>query len=66
MEVDAGTVQRAEWYMVKLLYSGKLIKREISIRKALDYALKKYHKYESIDGILQENITRLHQMRMRK
>ena len=66
MEVDAGTVQRAEWYMEKLLYSEKLIKREISIRKVLDYALKKYHKYERIDGILQENITRLHQMRMRK
>lgn len=40
--------------MGKPLYSGKLIKREISIRKALDYALKKYHKYESIDGIIED------------
>ncbi len=54
VEVDAGTVQRAGWYMGKPLYSGKLIKREISIRKALDYALKKYHKYESIDGIIED------------
>ena len=32
VEVDAGTVQRAGWYMGKPLYSGKLIKREINMK----------------------------------
>ena len=54
VEVDGKTVQRAGWYMGKPLYSGKLIKREIRIGKALDYAVKKYHKYESVDGIIED------------
>ena len=54
VEVDSQTVQRAGWYMGKTLYSGKMIKREISIRKALNYAVNKYHKYESIEEIIQD------------
>ena len=33
---------------------GKTVIFGISIRKALDYALEKYHKYESIDGIIED------------
>ena len=54
VEADAKTVQKAGWYMGRPLYSGKLIKREVSMRKALNYAVNKYHKYESIDGIIQD------------
>lgn len=54
VEVDELTVQRTGWYMGKELYSGKLFKREVSVRKALHYAVNKYHKYESIDEIIQD------------
>ena len=54
VEVDGQAVQRAGWYMGKVLYSGKLYRREISIRKAIMYALNKYHRYENLDGVIQD------------
>ena len=54
VEADAMDVQQAGWYMGKPLYSKKLIKKEVSIKKALKYAIKKYQKYENLDDIIEE------------
>lgn len=53
-EVSTLEVQQAGWYMGKPLYSEGLIKREISIRKALKRAADKYHRYENINDIVEE------------
>lgn len=53
-EADVLEVQQAGWYMGKPLYSGKLIRREVSIRKALKHAVDKYHRYENMNDIVEE------------
>lgn len=53
-EADPQTVGEAGWYMGKPLYSGKLIKREMTLRKAMQYAVNKYHKYENIEKIAED------------
>lgn len=54
VEVNSSDIQQTGWYMGKKIYSMGLIKKEISVRKALNYAVKKYHRYENIDNIIEE------------
>lgn len=53
-EVDPFTVGQAGWYMGKSLYSGTLIKREITLRMAMKYAVNRYHKYKSIEEMAED------------
>ncbi len=53
-EVDSLTVGKAGWYMGKPLYSGRLIKREVTLRGAMKYAVDNYHKYENIEKIAED------------
>ena len=53
-EVTPQTVGQTGWYMGKPLYSGKLIKREVTIRRAMKYAVDKYHKYDSVEKIAED------------
>lgn len=54
--VEAGVSDRQKlgWYVGKALYSRGPVKRELSSRKALEYAIKKYHYYEKLDDIVEE------------
>lgn len=53
-QVEASDIKNVGWYVGKPLYSKFFIKTEISVRKALNYAINKYHKYEKIDEIINE------------
>lgn len=53
-EADMMDVKQAGWYVGKVLYSENLIRKEMSIKKALKCAIKKYQKYENIDDIIDE------------
>lgn len=54
VEVGESDIENLGWYVGKTLYSRRLIKRELSFRQALEYAVKKYHRYENLDDIIEE------------
>lgn len=54
MEIDGAEIQNMGWYVGKSEYSNGIIKREISARKALISAIKKYHCYNNIDEIIED------------
>lgn len=55
-DVEVGTKEIMEkgWYVGQVLYSKELLKKEISVKKALTDAVKKYHKYEKVDDVVEE------------
>lgn len=54
VEVGMSDIEETGWYVGRTLHSTKLIKKEQSIRQALEYAIKKYHRYENIDDIVED------------
>lgn len=54
VEVAPTDVEKLGWYVGKKIYSHGLIKKEQSIRQALEDAIKKYHCYENIADIVEE------------
>ncbi len=53
-EADAEEMKRIGWYVGKALYSSGIVKRELSVRKALEFAVRKYHRYEEISEVMEE------------
>lgn len=53
-EINSDNIGKIGWYVGGLVYSNGLIKREKSVKKALRNAIKKYHRYETIDEIINE------------
>lgn len=54
VEVGASEIERFGWYVGKVLYSRRPLKKELSCRQALEHAIKKYHRYKEIDDIVEE------------
>ncbi len=54
VEVDASEIERIGWYVGKTLFSQGIIKKELSIKQALEYAIKKYHRYEKVEEVIEE------------
>lgn len=54
VEVGESDIEKLGWYVGKTLYSRGPIKRELSSRQALEYAIKKYHHYEKLGDIVEE------------
>lgn len=42
------------WYVGKALFSNGIFKKELSIEQLLNKAIKRYHRYENIDSIVEE------------
>lgn len=53
-EITDLEIEGLGWYMGKILYSREIIKKEQSIRKALENAVKKYHTYSNISEIVED------------
>lgn len=53
-EVSFYDIQKISWYVGDSVYSKGRIKREISVRKALDYSIKKHQRYKNINEIINE------------
>lgn len=53
-ESGSKDVKRIGWYVGKEIYAEGFIKKEMSIRKLLEYAINKYHRYERIEDIAEE------------
>lgn len=54
IEVKATDIGEISWYVGKPVYSRGLIKKEISVREALEYAVSQYHRYENLGDIVSE------------
>lgn len=47
-------LQNMGWYVGKLEHAYGILKKEISVRKALNYAIKKYQRYKKIDDVIED------------
>jgi len=54
VEVETSEIKKYGWYVGKALYSKGFMKKELSARKALEYAIEKYHRYEKVEDIADE------------
>ena len=54
MEVKDSRNEEIGWYVGKPIFSQGPIKKERSVRQALEYAIKKYHRYETVVDIVEE------------
>ncbi len=54
VQVNPSDIGEISWYMGKPIYSKGIIKREISVRKALNKAISQYHRYGNINDIISE------------
>ena len=54
IEMKATELERYGWYVGKTLYSKGIVKKELSAKKALKYAIKKYHSYENLKNVADE------------
>ena len=58
MEADTSDIKEIGWYLGNILYSEGIIKKEISTKKALEYAIKRYNRYSNINNVIEEfNLT---------
>lgn len=54
VEVRATEIEKYGWYVGKTLYSKGFVKKELSAKKALEYAIEKYHRYENVEDIARD------------
>ena len=54
VKATALDVKNLGWYLGSPIYTNGLIKRERSVKKALKYAIKKYHRYECLEDVIDE------------
>ena len=54
VKIENPNLQEIGWYVGKSEYRKGLIKREVSVRKALSYAVKKYKRYNSVDEVVED------------
>lgn len=54
IEIEVSEIERLGWYVGKILYSYAPLKRELKSKRALEYAIKKYHRYEKISDIVED------------
>ena len=54
VEAEVSDIENLGWYVGKTLYYRFPLKRELSSKQALEYAIKKYHCYEKLDDIVEE------------
>lgn len=54
IEIQGSDIKKIGWYVGKKLYSRGIIKREMSIRKSLKYAIKKSGRYKNIEDVIEE------------
>lgn len=54
VEVQATEIEKYGWYVGKTLYSKGFVKKELSAKKALEYAIEKYHRYENVEDIARD------------
>ena len=53
-EAKVEDIENLGWYVGKGIYSQGFMRKEVSSRKALEYAIKKYRRYEKIADIIEE------------
>ncbi len=54
LEINPSDIGEIGWYIGREIYSKGIIKKEISVRKALNHAVSQYHRYENINDIIEE------------
>lgn len=54
IKINDVSIQNSGWYVGKAEYAKGLIKKEISVKKAINIAIQKYHRYERIDEVIDE------------
>ena len=54
VEINPSDIGEIGWYIGKPIYSKGIIKKEISVRKALNNAILQYHRYKDINDIIEE------------
>ena len=54
IEVPLARIQEMGWYIGKSVYSKGIFHREISMRKALNHAIKDYGRYTKLDDIIED------------
>ncbi len=54
VQVKPSDIGEISWYMGRPLYCKGIMKREISVKKALNQAISRYHRYENINDIISE------------
>lgn len=52
IKLDEGSIQNYGWYVGKSEYAKGLIKKEISVKHAIEIAIKKYHRYANVDEVV--------------
>lgn len=53
-ETETKDIYDISWYVGKPILCKNIMKKELSVQKALEYAIKKYNRYTDIDSILEE------------
>lgn len=51
-KLDEESIKNCGWYVGKSEYAKGLIKKEISVKHAIEIAIKKYHRYSSVDEVV--------------
>ena len=54
IEIQAAEIEKYGWYVGKTLYSKSFVKKELSAKKALKYAIERYQRYEKVEDIVEE------------
>lgn len=54
LETNASDIKSIGWYVGKEIYSQGIFKREISIRKLLEYAINQYNRYKRLEDIIED------------
>lgn len=53
-EINPSDIGEISWYIGKPIYSKGILKKEISVRKALNNAVLQHHRYKNISDIIEE------------
>ena len=53
MKLDKKNIQKYGWYVGKKEYSKGIMKHEISVKKALNSAIMKYHKFDTLEEAME-------------
>ena len=52
--IKTNNISELTWYVGKPVKCGRIIHKELSVRKALELAIEKYNRYEDIETIIEE------------
>ena len=52
--METNNISDLAWYVGKTVKYGRIVNKELSIKKALELAVKKYNRYKDIETIIEE------------